>query len=193
MAWRGALLAGVLALAACATSDAQQAALAAANPPAPRLILPEATARLPAEAAGFRRGQTLPARPPLEGQEISYFTVAARQRAAAVVRLAAVGAALPDGSASPAASAAFQAELQDAVAGRDRARQLQESRRFNLDALECAALEGTYGRQPVEALVCAGGVGGNLVRLRVSMPKQQPAVADSQAFASAIMAALRGR
>ncbi len=192
---RGGCLAALLALAACVQPDGTEAASTlAAVAPAPRLSLQDAAARLPAQAAGFLRGQTLPARPPATGQEVAYATAASRQRAAAAVKLAPVGADLPDGPDSPAASAAFQAELHEAVQGRDRARHLREVRRFPLDsAFTCAALEGTYGRQPVEALVCAGGVGGNLVRLKVSMPKQQPALADAQGFASAIIAALRTR
>jgi hypothetical protein len=103
---------------------------------------------------------------------------------------------LPDGPDSQAASAAFQGELNAAVSGSDRARTLHETRRFTPEnaghpMVSCAALEGTYGRQPVEALVCGGGIGGNVLRLKVSMPSQQPPLADPQAFASAIVAALR--
>ena len=197
-ALRGGGLAALLLLAACVppegTEPATGGATEAPPPPAPRLSPQDAASRLPAEAAGFRRGHTLPARPPATGQEVAYATPAARQRAAAMVKLAPAGDALPDGPDSAAAGAAFQAELNDAVQGRDRARHLREVRRFVVaGALNCAALEGTYGRQPVEALVCAGGVGGNLVRLKLSMPKLQPALADGPAFASAIVASLRGR
>jgi hypothetical protein len=198
-AWCGAALALLLALAACVPPDGETVATTAAvAPPAPRLSVQVAAQRLPAEAAAFRRGQTLPARPPATGQEVTYATPAARQRAAAVVKLAPVGADLPDGPASPAATAAFQAELNDAVQGRDRARNLHETRRFPLQvagstALTCAALEGSFGRQPVEGLVCAGAVGGNLVRLRVTMPKVASHLADAPAFASAIVAALQAR
>ncbi len=201
--WRGARLVlavgSLLALAGCVPPDGQGPATAGAvAPPAPRLSVQDAASRLPAEAAGFRRGQTLPARPPATGQEVTYATPTARQRAAAVVKLAPVGDSLPDGGTSPAASAAFQAELNDAVRGSDRARHMQETRRFPLQVagsatLACAALEGTFGRQPVEGLVCAGGVGGNLVRLRVSMPKVAPSPADAPAFASAIVASLSAR
>jgi hypothetical protein len=198
-AWRGAWLAPLLALAACVPPEAETVTTAAAvGPPAPRLSLQDAAARLPAEAALFRRGQTLPARTPAVGQDVAYATPAARQRAAAMVKLRPVGEALPDGPDSPAARDAFLAELNDAVHGSDRARHMHEVRRFPLEsagraALSCAALEGTFGRQPVEGLVCAGGVGGNLVRLRVSMPKVAPTLADAPAFASAVVAALRTR
>jgi hypothetical protein len=198
-AWRSAPLALLVVLAACELPDGETAATtAAATPPAPRLSVQDAVSRLPAEAATFRRGQTLPARPPAVGHEVTYATVATRQRAAAVVKLAPVGTDLPDGPASPAATAAFQAELNDAVQGHDRARNLRETRRFPLavagrTALTCATLEGSFGRQPVEGLVCAGAVGGNLVRLRVTMPKVASHLADAPAFASAIVAALQAR
>lgn len=173
-----------------------QLAGTAAAPPAPRLDATAAAARLPAEAAGFHRGQSLPLRPPAEGMEVAYATPAARHRAAALVRLSPAGADLPDGPESQPASAAFQGELNQALRGPDRARHLREARRFTLDAagrpaLACAALEGRYGRQPVEALVCAGAVGGNILRLKVSMPSLQPPIADAEAFAGAILAALR--
>ncbi len=192
-------LAALLLLAACAVppeSPEAGGAIAPASAPAPRLGLTDATSRLPGSVAGFVRGQSLPARPPATGQEVAYATPASRQRAAAVVKLAPLGEALVDGPSSAQATAAFQAELADAA--RDRARRMHEVRRFNLPAtgapaLACAALEGTFGRQPVEALVCAGGVGGNLVRLRVSMPKVSPSLADAPAFASGIVAALRAR
>ena len=158
----------------------------------------DAAARLPAEAAFFRRGQTLPARAPAVGQDVAYATPAARQRAAAMVKLRPVGEGLPDGPDSPAARDAFLAELNDVVQGSDRARHMHEVRRFPLEAagrpaLTCAVVEGTFGRQPVEGLICGGGVGGNLVRLRVSMPKVAPTLADAPGFASAIVAALRAR
>jgi hypothetical protein len=191
---KGALPA-LLLLAACTPPEAPRTGAA---PPAPRLALEQAAARLPTEAAGFRRGQTLPLRASAQGREagmeVAYATPAARHRAAALVRLNAAGAELPDGPGSTAASAAFNTELGDALRG-DRARRLQESRRFTLEAagrptLSCAALEGSYGRQPVEALVCGGGLGGNVLRLRVSMPSRQPPLADAEAFAQAIIAAL---
>jgi hypothetical protein len=93
---------------------------------------------------------------------------------------------------------AFERALAEAVHSPDRARKLRETGRFNLPAganpvLSCASLAGTFGRQPVEGLVCAGGMGGNLVRLRVSMPKVAPTLADAPGFASAIVASLRAR
>lgn len=200
-ALRGWVLAPVLLLAACVSAEPGEVGVASPDadpPPAPRLSLTDANARLPAEAAGFRRGQSLPLRSNPRGQEVAYATPAHRQRAAAVVKLLPVGPTLADGVASPQATAAFEAELNDAVHGPDRARRLRAGARLTLPAgqrpaLACAELEGTYGRQPVEGLVCAGAVGGNLVRLRVSMPRQQPSLADAQAFASAIVAALAAR
>jgi hypothetical protein len=198
-AWRGAWLAPLLALAACVPPEGETASTGAAvTLPAPRLSVQDAASRLPPEAASFRRGQTLLVRPPGVGQEVAYATPAARQRAAAVVKLAPVGEALPDGPGSAAATAAFLAELNDAVQGSDRARHMHEVRRFPLEAagnsaLNCALLEGTFGRQPVEGLVCAGAVGGNLVRLRVSMPKVAPTLADAPGFAREIIASLRAR
>jgi hypothetical protein len=43
----------------------------------------------------------------------------------------------------------------------------------------------------VQGLLCAGGVAGGILRLRVTMPQREPRPADPRAFASAILAALR--
>jgi hypothetical protein len=206
---RAALLVLLLALAGCAQPDQAtepQAAPAPPGPPPPRLALGDAAARLPPEAAGFLRGRILPLRAPAQGREppretgreVAYATGSQQHRAAALVQLLPAGPDLPDGPDSPRAVAAFEAELAEQVAGRDRARNLRETGRFPVTAngrpaLTCARLAGTFGRQPVEGLVCGGAVGGNLVRLRVSMPSRQPPLADPRAFASAIVAALAAR
>jgi hypothetical protein len=201
MAMRGSALALLVVLAGCTQppEEARRGIGPLAPPPprpAPRLAPADAAARLPAQAAGFQRGQTLAVRPPGRGQEVAYATPNTRQRAAALVRLTPRGAELPDGIASAEASTAFERALAEAVHSPDRARKLRETGRFNLPAganpmLSCASLAGTFGRQPVEGLVCAGALGGNLVRLKVTMPAQQPPLADAQGFASAMVQALQ--
>ncbi len=204
---QGGVLAALMLLAGCAQPPANAGGQASAPPPAPaqpapRLPPTEAASRLPAQAAGFQRGQTLALRSPTRGvasagaQEVAYATPNARARAAALVRLTPRGAGLADGTASTEAGAAFTQALNDAVHSPDRARKLHETRRFTLPAgatpaLSCATLAGTFGRQPVEGLVCAGAMGGNLVQLKVTMPAQQPPLADAQAFATAMAQALR--
>ncbi len=174
---RGALLlvAAIAGLAGCADSPA------ADGPAVLRPGSPDALARLlPAAAGGLRRG----AESPLEsgGREVSYAT--AGRTAAAVVEL------LP-AAAAPGGHAQFVAQSADGGGPHRRLREVGTS--FREGPLQCAQLEGSYGRhQPVRSLVCSGDAGAaTRVRLRVSMPRRDPPAADARAFAREIAAALR--
>ena len=143
--------------------------------------------RLPAAAAGFRRGATRPAVPG-EGREIGYSTEAGRSTAVATVELLA--------EATPAAAALDAAVAETSRGGP--AREMREAGRLALgdgaaSPLFCAETVGRYGRERVAGLVCAGRFGGALLRIRVTMPAgREPAPADPRAFAEAIAAALSG-
>ncbi|MDN3563371.1 hypothetical protein QWZ14_03155 [Paeniroseomonas aquatica] len=179
---------GMLALAGCAPMPGQPTATAARR----AVPVAELAARLPAEAAGFRRGATIAlAQAGEEGRETAYRTLG-RTAAGATVTLARLpGAAVPEGAEGPAVEAAFAALVQEATRPLPQQR-LQDGPRFTLDGgLRCTETEGAYGRERVEGLLCAGGLGGGLLRLRVTMPQQDPAPADARAFASSILAALR--
>lgn len=161
----------LLALAGCAAPEAEA-------PGGLRAGSPEALARLlPAEAGGLRRGTEAP----LDngGREVAYATPG--RTAAAVVELLA---------AARGGHAQFVAQSAD---GGGPHRRLREVGGFREGALQCAELEGAYGRhQPVRSLVCTGEAGtAAQVRLRVSMPRRDPPAADARAFARAIAAALR--
>ncbi|SDD91421.1 hypothetical protein [Belnapia rosea] len=152
-------------------------------------------ARLPAEAAGFQRGATTPLPRGEDGREIGYRTPG-RIAAGATVQLYRLpGVVLPEGLSSPDAADAFNDLLQDAMRPAPQ-RRLREEARFTLPAegpalLRCAETAGSYGRERVQGLLCAGSLGGGLLRLRVTMPRQEPLPADSRAFATGILAALR--
>lgn len=184
---RAPALAAALALAACAPDGG-----------APQAPVPPAdlAARLPEDAAGFRRGTVLPLPQRLEGREVAYAT-RGRLAAGALVELYRLpDGPVPPGAGSPAAAAAL-AELAEEVQRGPGHRQQRETARFVLPAsgepgLACAETTGLYGRERVQGLLCAGGIGGGLLRLRVTMPQREPAPADPRAFATAILAALRG-
>jgi hypothetical protein len=171
-------LCGALGLAACASTPAY--------PPA------EAAARLPAQLAGLRKGNVVPTQD--GGQEVGYSTNG-RFAAGATVEITRPGrSAFPDG---PATSQAGQA-LAQAIAEQTLpapGRSVRETGRFTLPAndpvFSCAGTSGRLGRQPVEGLLCAGGVGGNLVQLRAAQPSRNPPPADLRAFATALANALR--
>lgn len=181
---RAACLAAVLALAACAAPEA--------GPDAPVDLV----SRLPEEAAGFRRGATLPLPQRLEGREVAYAT-RGRIAAGAILELYRLAEGpMPPGAGSPGAAAALAEMVEEALHAPGH-RQQRETARLTLPVatdpgLACAETTGFYGRERVQGLLCAGGIGGGLLRLRVTMPQRHPPPADPRAFATAILAALRG-
>ena len=133
--------------------------------PVARADAPAALAnRLPASAAGFQRGATVPVTRPQQGTEVNYATEG-RRAAAFVQVLSPVGAAPSiDGPDAPQAQAEFQRWVAESARGQGPARRLSVASEFNEPAsaplMRCAAMEGTYGRQPVQSLVCVGAAGG---------------------------------
>lgn len=163
--------------------------------PAPGPLPPAALAALlPTDAAGFQRGQTLPLAHGEPGQEVAYATRGLPAAAATVQIRAPSGDPVPDGPDSPAAATAFNRLVQEALRPEPQ-RRLREVARFVLPetapALRCAETEGRYGRERVRGLVCAGGLRGNVVSLRLATPQSEPPPADPRAFAAAIATALR--
>lgn len=190
------VLLAALALGACAMDEAPPAV---PLPPAPIPVAsaPELLAqRLPSQAASFQKGATVPLRQPLPGVEVAYATPG---RTAAgfvqVLRPPGDGAALPDGVDSPAVQGEYQRSIAEAARGAGPHRRLTVIRELdqpeNNPLFRCAELEGTYGRQPVQSMICVGAAGGQLLRLRASMPRRDPPLADSRAFLREIVAALR--
>lgn len=181
-------LAAALALTACAAPAPGPAF--APVPPA------ELATRLPELAAGFRRGAVLPLPQRPEGWEAAYAT-RGRLAAGALVELYRTGEdPVPTGGASPVAEAALAELLQEAARAPGH-RQQRETARLTLPeagppGLACAETTGLYGRERVQGLLCAGGLEGGILRLRVTMPRREPPPADPRAFATSILTALRG-
>jgi hypothetical protein len=184
------LLAG---LAACATEGGE--AITAA--PVPVVSAPARLAeRLPAQAAAFQRGATAPIQQPLPGVEVAYAT-AGRSAAGFVQVVRPPSEAPPDGPGSLVVQDEYQRALSEAQRGAGphrRLRLLRESEQPpGAPLFRCAELEGTYGRTAVTSMTCVGAAGGQLLRLRVSMPRRDPPAADAHAFVRDITAALRAR
>jgi hypothetical protein len=195
-----ATLPGLLLLAACATVPPPPTAAIAPARDLPAAALAD---RLPAEAAGFERGTTVPLRQGEDGRETSYRTQGRIAAGATVDLYRQAGASVPEGIGSPAADTAFE-QLVQAATRPSPHRHLRAQGEFALPApgpapgggpasaaLRCAETTGVYGRERVQGLLCAGGVGGGLLQLRVTMPQRDPLPADARAFATAILAALR--
>ncbi|MDB5379785.1 MAG: hypothetical protein JWR00_4231 [Rubritepida sp.] len=186
---------GLLGLGACAMDTPAPVAIPPA--PIPMASAPELLAqRLPSQAASFQKGATVPLRQPLPGVEVAYATPG-RTAAGFVQVLRPPGdvAALPDGTETPTVQSEYQRSIAEAARGAGQHRRLTVIREMNQPEdnplFRCAELEGTYGRQPVQSMICVGAAGGQLLRVRVSMPRRDPPLADSRAFLREIVAALR--
>jgi hypothetical protein len=178
-----------LLLVACATDEAVRPV---APVDAPALL----AARLPPAAAGFRRGVDAAVEQPLPGVEVAYATEG-RQAAGFVQVLRPPSTPPPDGTASPLVEDEFRRWRDETARGLLRSRRLTVVAEFEEPAaaplFRCAALEGSYGRQPVQSQICVGAAGGQVLRLRASMPRRNPPVADPRAFAREIAGGLRGQ
>ncbi|MEI6158288.1 MAG: hypothetical protein WCP77_00530 [Roseococcus sp.] len=184
----GPFLAG---LAACATEGGDSANTAAV----PVVSAPARLAeRLPAQAGTFQRGTTAQIDQPLPGVEVPYAT-AGRSAAGFVQVLRPPAVAPPDGPGSLVVQDEYQRVVAAAQRGSGphrRLRLVQESDQPpGAPLFRCADLEGAYGRTAVTSTTCVGAAGGQLLRLRVSMPRRDPPLADPRAFIRDITAALR--
>lgn len=178
-------------LAACATEGAD----APATAPVPVVSAPQRLAeRLPAQAGSFHRGTAASIEEALAGVEVPYAT-AGRSAAGFVQVLRPPSVAPPDGPGSLVVQEEYQRALAAAQRGSGphrRLRLVQESEEPPGQPLfRCADLEGAYGRTAVTSMTCVGAAGGQLLRLRVSMPRRDPPAADPRAFIRDIAAALR--
>lgn len=174
-------------LAACALPDAgSQAALDAA------------AARLPAEVAGFTRGSTVwhERERPGTGFSVEY----AGPSRAAVATVSLYDRGQPAVAAQDARLAAeFSNAVAEvvAVAGTRTSQQIAERDRSSVavpggSPLSCARLEGTYGRQPVNTLVCLGSAAGRYIKVQVTSPARQVRPVDPMPFVVQVTQAARG-
>lgn len=180
---RGLAVGGLLGIGACAALDESQ------RPP-----LEAIAARMPAEIAGFQRGE-VPQRP----NEVLTLDYATPNRGAvATVQVYGTGGRAV--SADPA-SAEIDREVTSAVMEVTEApqgrtgRRLTERDRFTIadPGLRCAVMEGAFGRAPVTRHVCVGAAQGRMVKVQVTMATSRTPSADATAFAAEALRAVRGR
>lgn len=193
---RGAPLLLALALAACgpdgeqpATGDATSAGRTASRP-----TLEAAVARLPAEVAGFTRGDLS-----WYERERPGFGVGADY--AGPARAAVATVSLYDRQ-RPVDAAALEAEFNIAlgevmaVAGARTRQVMTERERTELAVpdgapMQCARLAGTYGRQEMTTLVCLGPAAGRFLKVQVTAPTRQVRPVDPMPFITGITQAAR--
>lgn len=154
-----------------------------------------AATRLPQQAAGFVRGGSTDheRENPGFGTSVNYAT---RNRAAvATVSLYTKGRSSEPSSSDVEAELriAVQEASETTVSGRS-ARRFQAGSPMTVpDSLRCVRLTGTFGRAPVQRLVCVGAAAGRYIRIQVTQPAAGVPGADPSAFATAMVRAARGR
>src|SRR4051812_46070137 len=132
--------------------------------------LEAAAAQLPAEVAGFNRGSTVWHERERAGQGVSVEYAAGTQRAA-VATVSLYDRAQPSVAANdPRLGTEFSAAVAEvvALAGTRTSQQMAEGARTDVPVpggapISCARLDGTYGRVPVQTLVCLGAAGGRFL------------------------------
>ncbi|WP_419899592.1 hypothetical protein [Roseomonas sp. USHLN139] len=200
-----ALLAAGLLAGCVAPGDeaATGAARAAQERPSYDIVL----ARLPEQAAGFSRGMTtdMEASAPGQGRAVDYATPA---RGSVLARAAVATVMLYEHGQpvlTPATPAAVvTGKLEEGVAEATSpapGRRMAETARHALDVpggapMQCAVVEGTYGRTAMWQQVCVGIAAGRFLKVFVAVPTRQKALLtemDADTFTRAIAQAARSR
>jgi hypothetical protein len=189
---RQAGFAALLLLGACA---ADQAA-APGRATGPRATLEDAVARLPAEAAEFRRGATAWHERTTPGLGASTDYAGPARAAVATASIYDRGqAAIPQALVERELEVAEQEALE--VAERRTNHRLASRERFVQAVpggapLACSRLESTYGRQPVQTVLCVGEAAGRFLKVQVTSPARQVRPAEPIPYIVAVTRAVRG-
>jgi hypothetical protein len=163
-----------------------------------RPSLEAAAARLPASVAGFARGDAVWHERERPGHGVAVDYAGPARAAVATVSLYDRG----QGSVSER-DARIAGEFDSAVAdvlaqaGARTSSSLAERGRSQMAVpggapLDCARLEGTYGRQPVGTLVCVGAAAGRFIKVQVTAPSRQVRPVDPGPFVVGVAQAARG-
>jgi hypothetical protein len=184
---RHAVLALALLAAGCVDPDGP-----ATGGTVPRLEA--AAARLPANVAGFTRGEATWHERTTPGLGVAVDYAGPSRSAVATVSLYDRGRR-PDAASL---TAEFDQALVDVmgVAGARTGQVITERERTSLPVsvgppLQCARLAGTYGRQEVTTLVCLGEADGRFLKTLVTWPSRQVRPVDPLPFVTGIAAAAR--
>ncbi|MXP62338.1 hypothetical protein E0493_03095 [Roseomonas sp. M0104] len=197
--WPALLALGGL-LAACAAQPPGSDADAAARP-----NLDGTLARLPDYVVGFSRGMTtdMEASQPGQGRAVDYATpahpgVAARAAIASVMVYDQGLPPLPASTPDSVVTAKLDEGVQEALAPAP-GRYLAESGRHAMamaggGPLQCAELQGTYGRTAMWQQVCVGVAAGRFLKVFVAVPTRQKDLLglDADGFTRAVAQAVRG-
>jgi hypothetical protein len=193
---RSALLLALLA-ASCGQEESGRRANPAASAVPP---LEAAAARLPDQAAGFTRGSIVWHERERAGLGVSAeYAGPARAAVATVSLYDRAQGVVTEGPGSPRLAREFSDSVAEVVtlAGTRTSQQMAESGRSEVAVpggapLSCARLEGTYGRQAVQTLVCVGAAAGRFLKVQVTAPARPVTPVDPLPFVVTIAQAARG-
>jgi hypothetical protein len=176
-------MAALLLLGGCAALEESQ-----------RPALDTLGARMPAQIAGFIRGE--PPQRTADSLTLDYAT-ASRAAVATIMVYGTGGRAVPSDPGSPEIDREVTSAVMEVTeAPQTRTgRRLAERRRYTIadPGLRCAVLEGAFGRAPVTRHVCVGGAQGRVVKVQVTMATSRTPAADAEAFAAEALRAVRAR
>ncbi|MBU8546051.1 MULTISPECIES: hypothetical protein [Roseomonadaceae] len=187
-----------LGLAACAGGGAGTATRGDRGSARPSLE--QAAARLPEEVAAFGRGETIWHERDRPGLGVAVDYAGPGRSAVATVSLYDRGEPMvPQDITSAIIQQEIARAVQDALALADRrtSQDITEGARSTLPVpgqapLQCVDLRGTYGRQPVQTLICLGAASGRFLKVQVTTPQRQVRPADPLPFVVGIAQAARG-
>jgi hypothetical protein len=188
MRWRVVPL--LVCLAGCALPDPRGEAGAP--------TLEAAVARLPAEVAGFSRGDTTWHERDRPGQGAAVDFAGPARAAVATVSVYDRGRfPLPTDDGTVAAEFALAVDEVLAAAGARTRQVMTERARSDIAVpdgapMRCARLGGTYGRQEVTTLVCLGPAAGRFLKVQVTSPARQVRPVDPVPFVVGVAQAARG-
>jgi hypothetical protein len=162
--------------------------------------LEAAAARLPAEVAGFTRGETSWHERERPGTGVAVDYAGPSRAAVATVSLYDRGLGpVADAPGDSRLAAEFSTAVSEvvALAGTRTSQRIAERDRTVLSVpgggpVNCSRLDGTYGRQEVRTLVCLGVAGGRFVKVQVTSPARQVRPVDPEPFVVGVVRAARG-
>lgn len=187
----------LVALGGCAGDPGQRAAA----PSSTAVPLEAAAARLPASVAEFTRGDLTWHERERAGLGVAADYAGPSRAAVATVSLYDRGGGpVADDPTSPRLRAEFESAVADAVASAGRRTSAQMTDRETTvlpvpggSALNCARLDGMYGRQEVRTLVCLGAATGRFLKIQVTSPARQVRAVDPVPFVTGVTQAVRGQ
>jgi hypothetical protein len=181
-------------LAACAAPPGSGSATREVRP-----SLEAIAGRLPVVVADFDRGDTVWHEQTRPGLGVTIDYAGPGRSAVATVSVYDRGqAAIPADIGSVALQQEFALAMREVLdLAEDRTSQnLAERERTRLEIpgqapLQCATLQGTYGRQPVQTLLCLGTASGRYLKVQVTAPTRQVRPVDPLPFVVGITRAAR--